>query len=232
VEAAGQTLVPGLFDLHTHLNASAVTGLAADWGKNLKAYLACGVTTVNDFSVYGEMYAPMRRLLSTGAVEGPRVNLAARVSTPAGHGTESGWGDFFTLVASTPEQAHAVMKTILPYHPDVIKVFTDGWRYGATPDLTSMNLETLAALVEDAHAAGRKVFTHTVTLAGAKIAGRAGVDVLAHGIGDAPADRELIDILKAKKTAYVSTLAQSHGGQRPGARSALEQPAAQRPQSA
>jgi hypothetical protein len=70
-----------------------------------------------------------------------------------------------------------------------------------------MNLETLAAIVDEAHAAGIKVFTHTVTLAGAKIAARAGVDVLVHGIGDAPVDAELVALLKAQRTFYVSTLA-------------------------
>jgi imidazolonepropionase-like amidohydrolase len=207
IDAAGQTLIPGLFDLHTHLAASAVTGISGDWGKNLKAYLACGVTFVDDFSAYGEMFAPMRRLLTAGAVQGPRVNLASRIGAPAGHGTEAGWGDFMTLETSTPEQAHAAMRTLLAYKPDVIKIFTDGWRYGMAPNLTSMNQETIAAIVTDAHAAGIKVLTHTVTLEGAKIAARAGVDVLAHGIGDATADRELIEILKAKRTAYVPTLA-------------------------
>ena len=70
IDAAGQTLMPGLFDLHTHLSASAVTGLAGDWGKSLKAYLACGVTTVNDYATNGEMFAPLRQLLSSGAVAG------------------------------------------------------------------------------------------------------------------------------------------------------------------
>jgi hypothetical protein len=99
------------------------------------------------------------------------------------------------------------MKKILPYKPDVIKAFTDGWRYGRGNDLTSMNLETLSAIVEDAHSAGIKVFTHTVTLNGAKIAARAGVDVLAHGVGDAAVDDELIAFLKKSGTGYVSTLA-------------------------
>ena len=207
IDATGQTLLPGLFDLHTHLSASAATGVSGDWGKNLKAYLACGITTVNDYSTSPEMIAPMHRLLASGAVTGPRVNMAIRISTPGGHGTEAGWGDFMTYQVSTPEQAHGQMKSVLAYKPDVIKVFTDGWRYGAAPDLSSMNLETLAAIVEDAHAAAIKVFTHTVTLAGAKIAARAGVDVLVHGIGDAPVDSELIGLLKTHKTFYVSTLA-------------------------
>ncbi len=207
IDATGKTLLPGLFDLHTHLSASAATGLSADWGKNLKAYLASGVTTVNDFSAYGEMLEPMRKLLASGTMPGPRVQLAARLSTPGGHGTEGGWGDFFTLTASTAEEAHAQMKKLLPYKPDVIKIFTDGWRYGTIPDLSSMNEETIAAIVADAHAAGIRVFTHTVTLRGAKIAARAGIDALAHGIGDAQVDEELIGILKSKGTAYISTLA-------------------------
>jgi imidazolonepropionase-like amidohydrolase len=228
IDAAGQTLLPGLFDLHTHLSASAATGLAGDWAKSLKAYLACGVTTVNDYATYGEMFAPMRQLLSSGAVAGPHVNMAVRLSTPGGHGTEAGWGDFMTLTAATPEQAHAKTKIALAYKPDVIKVFTDGWRYGAAPNLSSMNLETLSAIVEDAHAAGVKVFTHTVTLGGAKIAASAGVDVLAHGIGDADVDAELIAIMKAKGTVYVPTLAvyEFKGGAAPAERvAALLEPA-------
>ncbi len=207
VDATGQTLLPGLFDLHTHLSASAVRGISADWAKNLKAYLACGVTTVNDYATYSEMFAPLKRLLNSGAVPGPHVNMAARISTTGGHGTESGWGDFMTIEINTPAQAHARMKDVIASHPDVVKVFTDGWRYGAEPDLTSMNLETLAAIVEDAHAAGLKVVTHTVTLRGAKIAARAGVDILVHGVGDAEVDAELIEIMKAHGTFYVSTLA-------------------------
>src|SRR5215831_9429829 len=207
IDASGQTLLPGLFDLHTHLSASAARGIPADWGKNLKAYLANGVTTVNDYATFSEMFAPMKKLLESGAMPGPHVNMAVRMSTMGGHGTEGGWGDFMTIEANTPAKAHARMKMVLGFKPDVIKVFTDGWRYGFEPDLTSMNLETLAAIVEDAHAAGIKVVTHTVTLRGAKIAARAGVDILVHGIGDAEVDAELIEIMKAKRTSYVSTLA-------------------------
>jgi imidazolonepropionase-like amidohydrolase len=206
IDATGQTLVPGLFDLHTHLTASAATGVAGDWGKSLKAYLACGVTSVNDYATYSELFWPMRQLLATGTLMGPRINMAMRMSTTGGHGTEGGWGDFMTLLANTPEQARAETRRALAAKPDVIKVFTDGWRYGSAPNLTSMNVETLAAIVEEAHAGGVKVVTHTVTLAGAKIAARAGVDILVHGIGDADVDAELIEIMKSKGTFYVPTL--------------------------
>ena len=153
------------------------------------------------------MFAPLKQLLNSGVTPGPHVNMAVRMSSTGGHGTEAGWGDFMTIEANTPAQAHARMKDVIAAHPDVIKVFNDGWRYGTEPDLTSMNLETLSAIVEDAHAAGIKVVTHTVTLRGAKIASRAGVDILVHGIGDAAVDAELIEIMKAKGTSYVPTLA-------------------------
>jgi hypothetical protein len=47
-------------------------------------------------------------------------------------------GDFMTLTASTPEEAHARMKTALADRPDAIKIFTDGWRYGTASNLTSL----------------------------------------------------------------------------------------------
>lgn len=210
IDAHGQTLLPGLFDLHTHLRASAGP-VSADWGKNLAAYLASGVTSVDDFSLYSEMYEPMRRLLSTRAVHGPRVHMAARLSPPGGHGTESGWGDMFTFEAATPEQAHAVIRKLLssepPTRPDVIKVFTDGWRYGTIPNLMSMNEETIAAIASDAHAAGAKVLTHTVSLENAKLTVRAGVDSLVHGMQDHDVDDETVQLMKTKKTGYTSTLA-------------------------
>ena len=207
INAEGMTLMPGLFDLHTHLPYSSVGGANNDWPKNLKAYLYCGVTSVVDFGTYGETFEPMRRLIRTGVVEAPRISLAARMTTPGGHGAEGGRGEFFSLEVLTPREARAAVRRVLPYQPDVIKVFTDGWRYGAAPDMTSMNEETLTALVNEAHKNGLEVLTHTVTLEKAKIAARAGVDVIAHGIGDRAADEELFRLMKTKGVTYAPTLA-------------------------
>ena len=201
------TLTAGFFDLHTHLPYSAVAGAINDWGKNLKAYLYCGVTSVVDFGTYPETFEPMRRLLREGVLTGPRIHLAARMSTPGGHGAEAGRGDFFTAEVTTPGEARASALRLLAYKPDVIKVFTDGWRYGAAPDMTSMDEGTLAAIVKEAHASQVEVLTHTVTLEKAKIASRAGVDVIAHGIGNAPADGEIISLMRKNGTTYAPTLA-------------------------
>jgi imidazolonepropionase-like amidohydrolase len=207
INAEGHTLMPGLFDLHTHLPYATGGGISGDWSKNLNAYLYCGVTSVVDFGTYAETFEPMRRLIKTGSVTAPRISFAARMTTPGGHGAEGGRGDFFSLEVSTAREARAALQRVLPYQPDVIKVFTDGWRYGNAPDMTSMNEETLTALVDEAHKHGIEVLTHTVTLERAKIAARAGVDVIAHGIGNAQVDEEVISLMKTKGTTYAPTLA-------------------------
>ena len=77
--------------------------------------------------------------------------------------------DRVRLEATTARAAHAATSLALSYDPDMLKVFADGWRYGRDPDLMSMNETTLAAIVDDAHARGKPVVTHTVTLEGAKV---------------------------------------------------------------
>lgn len=210
VRARGRTLIPGLHDLHTHLRSPGYNA-PEDLGRAYAGYLANGVTTVNDYSVSGEMLQPIREMTDpafkgAGRLNAPHLQLAIRLGVPGGHGTEFGWGNFFTLEADTPRAAHEMMARALPYRPDVIKVFTDGWRYGRDRDLASMDEPTLAAIVADAHKAGLPVFTHTVTLEGAKIAARAGVDAVGHGVGDALIDDELIALMKAHHMAYVATL--------------------------
>jgi imidazolonepropionase-like amidohydrolase len=207
LDASGMSILPGLFDLHTHVPYATVGGSRQDWGKNLKAYLRAGVTSLADFGTYPETYAPVRRLLAEGSWQGPRVQFAARFSTPGGHGLEGGRGDFFTQEVLTPRQARAAMARVLPYQPNVIKVFTDGWRYASAPDMTSMEFDTLRAIVDEAHKAGLPVLTHTVTLARGKIAARAGVDAIMHGIQDQPIDDELIRLMKANHVAYGPTAA-------------------------
>ncbi|HEX8573620.1 MAG TPA: amidohydrolase family protein [Allosphingosinicella sp.] len=205
INARGLTLIPGLHDLHTHLRAPGFDA-PDDLPKAWAGYLVNGVTSVNEFSLSPEMFDPVREMTAPGKVAAPNLQLAARLGVPGGHGTEYGWGRQFTLEAATPRAASLAMGRALPYRPDVIKVFADGWRYGRSASLNSMNEPTLISIVMVAHAAGIPVITHTVTLEGAKIAAAAGVDALGHGIGDALIDDELIAAMKAYGTAYVPTL--------------------------
>ena len=204
IDASGLTMIPGIHDLHIHTGRSAFLSPEA-LHQAYRPYLEHGVTSVNEYSVSPEMLADIRaKELPTAA---PRLRLAARMGVPHGHGTESDFTDSITAKVTTPAEAHAAMRAVLRSKPDLIKVFADGWRYGRDEDRPDMDLPTLSAIVKDARKAGVPVVTHTVTLAGAKTAARAGVNALVHGIGDAPVDEELIRLMKRSKTAYVPTLA-------------------------
>lgn len=205
VDGTGKTLIPGLHDLHTHTRSPAYSA-PEDLPKAWAGYLLAGVTSINDFSVSGEMIAPIREMVKSGDYWAPHLNEAIRFGVPGGHGTEYGWGNFFTMQVATPRAAHAEMPLALSYNPDMIKVFADGWRYGRDPDLMDMNEPTLAAIVADAHKQGKPVVTHTVRLEEAKVAAAAGVNAVGHGVGDAPIDKELIDLMKKNRTAYIATL--------------------------
>jgi len=204
VDATGQTLLPGLIDLHTHLQSSTVTGAPDDLFKNLKKYLAAGVTTVLNFSGQPEAFEPIRKLLKSAEYPAPHVYQAARFSPPGGHGTEGGAG--LSYEAANPEQAHYLLKEALKYKPDAIKAFTDGWRYSSGSEEPSFNQQTIAAITEEAHKGGIRVFTHTVTLEGAKTAALGNIDAQDHGICDLFADDAVIRDYKEHGTGYISTL--------------------------
>ncbi len=210
IDAEGKTLLPGLFDLHTHLPYAPVSGFSGGWVKHLAAYLYCGVTSVVEFGSSPAMFEPMRRLLAEGTVEGPHIHFAARIAPPLGHGMEGGRGDYFTYEVSSPEDAKAVIDELLPYKPDALKLFTDGWRYGYASPMASMTRETIAAAAEKGHRHGLEVLTHTVTVDGAKDAAAAGVDVIDHGVSDGPVDEELIRLLLDNHVVYTPTLAVFH----------------------
>jgi imidazolonepropionase-like amidohydrolase len=201
VNARGQALLPGLLDLHTHWTPNATP---SELPRVANLYMAAGVTTVSDFHEPPEAYAPRRQWLAS--IAAPDVKFAARMSTPLGHGAD--WGDENTTRwVNSPAAARAGVQAVAAYKPDFIKAFTDGWRYSNAADNSSMDEETLSALVEEAHKHGLKVFTHTVMVKRGKAAARAGVDVIAHSLQDGPVDQELVGLMRTHGTAYAPSLA-------------------------
>ncbi|MEJ5142349.1 amidohydrolase family protein [Gluconobacter albidus] len=200
IDVHGMAVTPGLFDLHTHWT---VAGDPTDYPSIAAAYLRSGVTTVSDFNEAPEAYAPLRAWLAK--LDAPHVNFAARISTPGGHGAD--WADQNTTRwISSPDSAKAAIDAVVAYHPDLIKIFSDGWRYNRMPDNTSMNEATLAAAVAEAHVKGLKVMTHTLTVERGLIAARAKVDSLAHGLQDRVLTEGEVGVIRESGMGEIPTL--------------------------
>jgi imidazolonepropionase-like amidohydrolase len=202
IDASGEALLPGFYDLHTHWTGG---GQPRDTPTIANADLAAGVTTSNDFNASPESYEVRRAWLNS--LIAPHVNLCGRLSTPGGHGAD--WSDTETTKwVSTPEEARAGVDAIVPYKPDCLgEVMTDGWRYGTMPDMTSMNEDAIAALVDEAHKYHLTVLTHTVTVTKGAEAGKAKVDVIAHALQDREIDDATVQSIKDGGSFMVPTLA-------------------------
>ncbi len=203
IDASGEALVPGFFDVHTHWTPG---GSPATTPAIANADVSMGVTTITDFNAAPESYEARRRWLA-GLNSTPHVELCGRLSTPGGHGAD--WADAATTkMITTPQGARAAIDAILPYKPDCFgEVMTDGWRYGMTPDDTSMNEDALTALVDEAHKNHIPVLTHTLRIEKGAEAGRAKVDVIDHALQDKEIDDATIAAIKQGGSFFAPTLA-------------------------
>ena len=202
IDARGLSLLPGFYDLHVHFTPR---GEPAHAPQIMSAYVAAGVTTVFNFHAAPESFEPLANWY--GDLPGPNVRFVARMSTTGGHGGD--WADEnMTSRVNTPAAAtNAVDSLTSNYRPDAIKAFADGWRYGTGIDNSSMDEPTLTALVAAAHAQNTPVLTHTVTADRLAIAGRAGVDVIAHSTLDRLLEPEEVKALRDGGGSYAGTLA-------------------------
>jgi len=131
IQAQGKTIMPGLWDMHAHFEQ-------VEWGP---IYLAAGVTTVRDCGNELEFITAARDAVASGHGLGPRI-LAA--------GIVDGSGPFALGVArvDTPEQA---LQWVDRYHAagfQQMKIYS------------SIKLEMIKAVAEEAHRLGMTVTGH------------------------------------------------------------------------
>jgi len=197
IDLSKSTVLPGLFDAHTHLCLTlkrardgysyfittlmdSTTYRAIEGVANARDMLAAGFTTVRDVGNAGN-YADtaLREAIERGLVPGPTMINAGRIIAPYG-------GQFHLQPEkrdlATPEYAFAdthdeMIKAIrenIHYGATVIKIVVDDQKYIYTAD-------DIRFMVEEAHRDGLKLAAHCWTRAGARNAAEAGVDSIEHG---------------------------------------------------
>ena len=106
------------------------------------------------------------------------------------------------------ESCRRVVRRQIDRGADVIKFATTGGVNSGTGLATRMYEDEAKALVDTAHAYGRKVAVHAHGADGIKLAVRAGADSIEHGT---VMDDEIIKLMKANGTYYVPTLSTVNG---------------------
>ena len=218
IDAAGRTVLPGLWDMHTHHGTGYLSFFRY---RELDAplHLAGGVTTARDLGSHIDELTFLRSRIESGEAIGPRLLAAGYIDGVGGSGTG--------VQVGTPEEARAAVDRFAELGYVQIKI------YGELP------ADLVPVVIEGARGHGLRVSGHVPRSLSAREAVEAGFDELQHvgifvsgilgsldelivrweddweGWADAqvtlqpgsPAVREFVELLAAEDVALDPTLA-------------------------
>ncbi|MGC9317168.1 MAG: amidohydrolase family protein, partial [Armatimonadota bacterium] len=176
IDGAGMTLLPGLIDAHMHV------GFGFTPVRKLQDSLSRGVTTVA--TVTGGPEAPkLRDAIRADVIRGcARYHCGAVVGCTYGHLHREDQ-NVAGVDADGPWEVRRGVRQMVQAGADFIKTAASGGFQWAAESLTWRNytLEELTALVDEAHAWGRRVSVHAHAQPGINAAIQAGCDMIHHG---------------------------------------------------
>jgi imidazolonepropionase-like amidohydrolase len=225
VALPGQTLIPGLIELHSHLLLHAYDEAAWDdqvlkeaptyrvlrAGRDATRTLMSGFTTERDLGSEGagDADVQLKRAIDERILPGPRLFVATRAIVATGsYGPKKGFRADIDLPQGAQEvsgeaEMMAAVREQAAMGADWIKLYAD---YRTGPDGSTrptLTEQEMAAAVQVAHASGRPVAVHAASDEGIHNAVVAGVDTIEHGYG---ASEATFRLMKAKGVAYIPTL--------------------------
>lgn len=225
VDMKSKTVLPGLIDMHVHLETETRRGgqidqftqnvpdVAFQAANYAKKTLLAGFTTVRDLGGSGINVA-LRNAVNRGLVDGPRIlTVGKSIATTGGHADPTNgyrrdlMGNPGPLegVINGPDEARKAVRQRYKEGSDLIKITATGGvlsnaKDGSGPQFSD---EELKAIVETAKDYGFAVAAHAHGAEGMKRAIRAGVQTIEHGTY---MDDEAIELFKKHGTYYVPTI--------------------------
>jgi imidazolonepropionase-like amidohydrolase len=196
----GKTLLPGLIDMHVHLDSPADIGgyrgleftdsfFSAAAVGNARAMLDAGFTTVRNVGSADWNDVGVKQAIEGGYAVGPRI-------VPAGHalGATGGHCDSTFLppslekaekeegIGDTPDELRYQVRRQRKYGAEVIKVCATGGVFSRNTEPGQLQVpeRELRAIVEEARQWGLRTAAHAHGAEGIKAAVRAGIDTIEH----------------------------------------------------
>jgi len=195
IDGRGKTLLPGLIDSHVHVVSPQA----------LEKALIFGVTAVIDMF----MDVNLMKDIKQRQAEGQAKNMAYLVSAgilataPGGHGTQYG---VKIPPLTRPEEAGPFVEARIKEGSDFIKIIYDSGEAYFQPRPT-LDLATIAALIQEAHRRQKKVIVHAATLQNCQDVLKLGADGLAHIYFNNAFDPDFGRLAAAQKAFIIPTLA-------------------------
>jgi imidazolonepropionase-like amidohydrolase len=225
VDLGDVTLLPGLFDMHVHLDVGrgehggrldAMTAGPVDNAiqavENARTTLMAGFTTVRSCGSNDFIDVALKNAVERGAIAGPRITPSGyQISMTGGHGDNVGFPEgVFELspkqgVADGPPNLLFAVRYQLKHGAEVIKLTATAGVLGFERTATARQFsdEELRTIVDEARRNGVKVAAHAHGREGILAAVRAGVDSIEHG---SQLDDEGLALMKSHGTYLVPTL--------------------------
>lgn len=225
IDLSKKTVMPGLIDMHVHLEGETskdqalqrFTSNEADVAFRSTLYakktLMAGFTTVRDLGGSG-VNISLRNAVAAGLVVGPRIISAGKsIATTGGHADPTNgyrkdlMGDPGPKegVINSPEEARQAVRQRYKDGSDMIKITATGGvlsiaKDGSGPQFTD---EELKAIVETAKDYGMHTAAHAHGAEGMKRAVLAGITTIEHGT---LMTDEVMSLMKEKGTYHVPTI--------------------------
>lgn len=198
VSLGDMTLLPGLIDMHVHIDSDPTYGGYSRWQfgdrfwsmlavPNAQRTLEAGFTSIRTLGARDWNDVGLRQAIDEGKVPGPRIMTAAFAFGATGGHCDS---TFFppsmaqrsAFNADSPEQGRQRVRELRKYGAQVIKICATGGVFSRNtePGQQQMRFEEMQAVVDEAHMLGLTVAAHAHGASGIREAIRAGVDTIEH----------------------------------------------------
>ena len=198
IDLPGETLLPGLIDMHVHLTSLAEIGgyqglkytdnfWTAVGVANARTTLNAGFTTVRNVGSSDFADVALMQAIDGGWIQGPRIVPATyAIGATGGHCDDTGLPPYYDKkadsVISGAGDAREKVRWLHKYGAEVIKICATGgvFSLGDSVGAQQLSLEEMKAIADEAHMLGLRVAAHAHGDEGIHDAILAGIDTIEH----------------------------------------------------
>ena len=208
IHVEGKTIIPGLFDIDTHIGQQGLEAAA----QALSNYLYFGIVNISDTGVTLIHGDGLKKLEQEGKLVAPRIFEAGPTFTVVGGHpipTNRALGRAIdprtlTQIDGPKAAVEEVRRYRSEYKVATLKTIMES---GGVLGYPRMSVETLKALADEAHKLRLKVYAHAIQLPDIRDSLNGGVDLVAHGLVEAlTSESDIAQLMSKNKVSWLPGL--------------------------